>query len=356
MPTKYKFDYEDLRAQARGRWRHIFAALAPELEEAMEKFPRHVRCPNHESNDGFRLFNDYEITGGGVCSTCGSFPSGFRLLQWLKGWDFTQALAAVAEVINGGLPEIAMVKKTGNANGKGNAQNDERIRQRLRITWLNAVPLNSPLALSARLYLEHRGISPITYLSTGIRCHPDLRYFEPGKGELGRFPALLTLLRDSRGQAVTIHRTYLTKDGFKAPVDFPKQTMPYPSDMQLTGAVARLKEPKNGSLGIAEGLETTLAVMQATGQVCWAATTAALLQGAVLPQAIHKVTVWGDNDLKGAGQRAAHLLEERLKKEGREVEVNLPARPEEVKSSDWADVLVHQGPGGFPGMGGRVAA
>lgn len=350
MPIKYKFDYEDLRAWARGQWRLIFAALAPELEEAMGKFPRHVACPVHGGIDGFRLYKDWEENGGGVCNTCGSFPSGFRLLQWLKGWDFTQVLAAVAEVKNGGLPEIPAVKETGNANRKGDAEKDKRIRRRLKQTWQDAVSMSHAWAKPARLYLENRGISRLIFLSAEMKCHPDLRYFVPGEGDLGRYPALLTLLRNERGEAVTIHRTFLTKDGFKAPVDSPKQIMPYPSDMHLTGAVARLREPKNGSLGIAEGIETTLAVMQATGQVCWAATTAALLQGAILPN-IRKVTIWADNDLKGAGERAARILEDRLKKEGQQVEVYLPDRPGEMKSRDWADVLVQQGPGGFPGIG-----
>ena len=127
--------------------------------------------------------------------------------------------------------------------------------------------------------------------------------------------------------------------------------MPYHSCMKLAEAVARLGRPENGTLGIAEGIETALAVREATGQVCWAATSAALLEAAVLPENIRKVVVWADNDLKKAGQKAALRLAERLIKEGRKVEVHVPDRPAEKKSWDWADVLTHQGPGGFPRLG-----
>ncbi|MBW2135795.1 MAG: hypothetical protein JRG72_11325 [Deltaproteobacteria bacterium] len=71
-------DYDTIREQARGRWSRILLTLAPELETAVQKAPRHVPCPVHGGKDGFRLFGDWEETGGGICNTCGNFPSGFR--------------------------------------------------------------------------------------------------------------------------------------------------------------------------------------------------------------------------------------------------------------------------------------
>jgi hypothetical protein len=156
------------------------------------------------------------------------------------------------------------------------------------------------------------------------------------------------MLCDHEGNAITIHRTYLTLEGFKAPVDNPKKTMSYPSFRKLTGALARLGDPENGTIGLAEGIETALAVREATGQVCWAATSAALMEAAVLPQSIRRVVVWADNDQLKAGQKAALKLAIRLKEEGRKVKVHIPERPLEKKSWDWNDVLVHQGLGGFP--------
>jgi putative DNA primase/helicase len=340
-------DYEAIRAQARGRWDYLLAALAPELEEALEKAPRHVSCPVHGGQDGFRMFKDHEENGGAMCNTCGSFPSGFRVLQWLKGWDFPQALEAVVELLNGGIPDIRPRPRNGNGNGHAKGHDDEKLRRRLRRTWQEAVALQDSWAKPARLYLERRGISPVTFYATGCKCHPHLAYWEQGKGAVGKFPTLLALLWDPQGQAVTLHRTYLTPDGCKAPVENPKKTMPYPSDRKLAGALVRLGQP-NGTLGLAEGIETALAVQEATGMVCWAATSATLLEAAVLPHSVRQVVVWADNDLKGAGQMAALCLAAQLVKEGRKVKVEVPDRPAEMKSWDWNDVLANQGPRGFP--------
>jgi len=57
--------------------------------------PNHVSCPVHGGEDGFRFFHDAPVTGGGVCNTCGAFKDGFRLLCWVNGWSFLQALFAI---------------------------------------------------------------------------------------------------------------------------------------------------------------------------------------------------------------------------------------------------------------------
>ena len=347
-------NYEEIRQQARGQWHGILLTLAPQLQEALKKAPRHVCCPVHGGRDGFRLHKDYVENGGAVCNTCGSFPSGFRVLQWLTGWDFPQTLGAVTELLgmDNGIP-VPVPRNGGNGgNGAtGRKQADEKIRQRLRQTWRDAVSLQDDWAKPALRYLMRRGISPATLNSTRCKCHPNLAYFETGRGVVGSFPALLTMLCDHQGNAITIHRTYLTLEGFKAPVENPKKTMPYPSIHKLAGAVARLGQPENGTIGLAEGIETALAVREATGQVCWAATSAALLEAAVLPQSIRRVVVWADNDSNKAGQKAALRLAERLVKEGRKVKVEVPDRPAGQKSWDWNDVLANQGLCGFTGSG-----
>jgi len=140
----------------------------------------------------------------------------------------------------------------------------------------------------------------------GLRYHSSLAYFSEEGQNQGRYPGLVGMLTDSQGQAVTLHRIYLTQDGRKAPVAYPKKTMPYPSDRNLTGAAVRLG-PVADLLGISEGIETALAVTQATGMVCWATTSAILLAKIVLPAEVKRVVVWGDNDTtkERAGQNAA---------------------------------------------------
>lgn len=101
----------DVRNAAHGRWNWIFSGLAPELELALNKPGRHVACPIHGGHDGFRLFRDFEDTGGAVCNTCGAKPDGFAVLQWLKGWNFPTTLRAVHEALGGVVRVAAPVRK-----------------------------------------------------------------------------------------------------------------------------------------------------------------------------------------------------------------------------------------------------
>jgi hypothetical protein len=82
-------------------------------------------------------------------------------------------------------------------------------------------------------------------------------------------PALVT---GADGAPVTVHRTYLTADGRKAPVAEPKKLMGYPGDGLVGGAI-RLFAP-GATLGVAEGIETALAVHLRTGMPVWSAVSA----------------------------------------------------------------------------------
>lgn len=90
-PAQSRIDVGSLKESIGDDWLSVLRDLAPELEEACNEFPEHVPCPIHGGKDGFRLFNDAEETGGGICNTCGAFPDGIALLRAVKGWTFIQA-------------------------------------------------------------------------------------------------------------------------------------------------------------------------------------------------------------------------------------------------------------------------
>ncbi|KXS30453.1 MAG: P4 alpha zinc-binding domain protein, partial [Candidatus Gallionella acididurans] len=73
---------KELKQLASGRWESIVASLAPQLAQAIERLPHHVPCPVHGGVDGFRLFRDFDETGGGVCNTCGIQHDGHTLIMW----------------------------------------------------------------------------------------------------------------------------------------------------------------------------------------------------------------------------------------------------------------------------------
>lgn len=149
------------------------------------------------------------------------------------------------------------------------------------------------------------------------------------------FPALLGAIRDAEGQLLTLQRIYLNALGQKAAVAHPKKLMPFPKSRQLTGDVIPLGRPEEGVLGIAEGLETALAVASVTSYPVWSTVNAALMEHFEPP---------------AVGERAANSLKRKLVGKGIQVYVFLPDPREAIgaRSFDWNDVLLSQGTAGFP--------
>ena len=61
-----------------------------------------------------------------------------------------------------------------------------------------------------------------------IRFIPSAFYRNEEAGKTESYPAMLTAVRDLGGRLVTVHRTFLTEDGWKAPVTTPKRLMALP--------------------------------------------------------------------------------------------------------------------------------
>ncbi len=326
-----KLESEQIRRLAHGRWRCILSQLAPELGKALERTGRHVPCPVHGGKDGFRLFRDVSETGGGICNTCGAYPDGLALLQWLKGWSFPETLEAISGVFSPELPRPEPKRK----------QVPTRKEMfRLKFTWRGSIPADHAEAKPLHRYLVSRGLDPrvISGLSD-LRFHPALPYYWEGR-ELGRFPALVALVRDRRGRPVTIHRTYLTQSGSKAPVPEPKKLMPVISGHSVAGGAVLLGQPGR-CLGIAEGIETALAVRSATGMVVWPTLSAAFMEKFDPPSGIDTLVAWADKDLSGTGERAAETLRTRMRERQIQTYILAPGMPipKGQKSLDWLDVL-----------------
>ena len=88
---------------------------------------------------------------------------------------------------------------------------------------------------------------------------------------------------------------------------------------------------------IAEGIETALSAMQATGQTAWAALSTSGLRTLELPADVHDVVVLADGD--DAGEAAARDCGWRWNREGRRVRI---ARP--PQGMDFNDLLVGRMP------------
>lgn len=339
-----------IREAARGRWLDILSGVAPELEAAIARVGRHVGCPVHGGRDGFRLFQDAEETGGGICNTCGRYPDGFGLVMWVRGCGFNQALRLVADSLGMDCQGAVPTPRRGTVL-KNRSEIKAAVRSKAaaqaRAMWVGAAPLQGSIG---DLYLARRGIQTASLGGQlrDLRFHPRMRHRNELE-ETSFWPGLLAKVRAPSGQVVGIHRTYLDDSGRKAPVDQAKKLMP--KFGELGGGAIRFGSPIGGTVGVAEGIETALSVTSATGIPCWACVSATLLEAFVPPPDVKNVLIWGDLDRSGAGQRSAKALQLRLWGAGFRAQTLFPAAhlgESKGKGTDWNDVLVHLGPTAFP--------
>ena len=333
--------FQQLKQDARGQWAYIFEDLAPQLAEAIAANGRHVSCPVHGGSNGFRLFKDYQQSGGGICNTCGAQPNGFGMLHWVKGYDFKDAVREVGQWIRkeNATPTISNRPPPAPPAPVDTAKAQATIYR----LWSGSRPLKGS---AAQRYLEARGIWSENHPMT-LRAHPSVRFFDSATQQEGSYPAMLAPVKNAMGQIVALHRTYLTEEGMKAPVPEVKKLTQKTGP--LNGAAIKLF-PSTEFLGVGEGIETMLAVRAITRMPVWSAVSAVLLEQVEIPEGVHTVVIWADNDLNGRGQQAAEVLAERLRREGKTVEIQIPGGliPEGAKGIDWLDVLTTQGLEGFP--------
>ncbi|MNS04544.1 Zinc-binding domain of primase-helicase [compost metagenome] len=336
-------DAATVKAAARGRWMQVLANLASELVPALA-YPGHhsMECPLHGGNSGraFRVFPDVSETGGGICNSCGSFADGFALLMAINGWSFKETLAAVAGYLG-----LAPGTSTGRKKAAATVTKpqivpevDEAALAKLNKVWRESLPAAHPDAEPMRKYLQRRGILMETY-PEDLRFHPSLPYYHDGKC-LGTFPAMVAMVRTFRREPVSIHRTFLTLDGFKAAPMLQgerldsRKLMKSPMPGATRGCAIQLFEAES-TLAVAEGIETALSFHRHTGLPVWSALNAGGLERFQIPMGVQELVIAADHDLNGRGQEAARILAEQCKRERMPFRIVTPPEP----GTDWNDVL-----------------
>lgn len=186
----------------------------------------------------------------------------------------------------------------------------------------------------ATLYLKRRGFGGVWPLPECLRFHPKLDYWHDGE-KLGTYPAMVAPLTTNDGRMVALHRTYLTRDGRKA--DVPTVRKLTAASGPLAGSCISLFRPANGTLGIAEGIETALAAWLASGVPTVAAYSAGNLAAWRWPAGVRRIVIFADAD--EAGRNAAEKLRQRVRAAGLSVNVMTPSEP----GSDWCDVWAQRG-------------
>ena len=101
---------------------------------------------------------------------------------------------------------------------------------------------------------------------------------------------------------------------------------------------------------MAEGIETALSVTSAIGIPAWSCVSAGMMERFDPPSSVRVVFIFADKDRSETGQKAAEVLKNALMERGLTVRVYLPEAPIPAgkKGIDWNDVLMRDGPSGFP--------
>ena len=196
------------------------------------------------------------------------------------------------------------------------------------------------IASKTMLYLHKRGLSG--EIPSSIRFHAHLEYYDDNRQLVGKFPAMIAKISSVDGSIVGIHRTYLTEDGRKITSLPGHDTMTCKKILGAArGHADRLSDKFDDVIALTEGIETGLAVAQATGLPTWACISAGGLESVQLSASINTVYIWADRDASGVGQKSAEKLCFRLRSENRKVFVLLPNADlsETNNSVDWLDVF-----------------
>jgi hypothetical protein len=197
-------------------------------------------------------------------------------------------------------------------------------------------------------YLRMRGCAYPT--GTDVRFAPALEHW-PTKTT---WPAIVSRITDfATGEPMSLHFTFLGEHNTaKAAVEPAKLLL---GGHAKAGGVVRLSDDADVTthLGIAEGIETALAITAGLGSrsdwlPVWAAVDAGNLAGLPVVPAIERLTIFADLDPKKlktlrdgrqvevgeAGQKAARTLAQRWHDAGREVFLAEPPAPVGAKA-DW---------------------
>lgn len=344
MNKPKRVDVGSVKLASAGNWGMIFHNLVPDFDERLLERPgrKHGPCPLCGGTDRFQFYKDAAETGGSNCRQCGAKPDGFELVAQAHNCNFIDSVRKVQDVLGG---EVAMAKPESIRKFRPDPKKiekqkrrDEWCRKMLKKVWRESLPAEAAEAFPLRAYLANRGLPMKEYPKT-LRFHPGLESYDENKKYEGTFPAMVALVVDRNGDPITIHRTFITGNGSKAPVQSAKKLMAYPSDRVLSGGAIHLSGTGR-VLNVAEGIETAFAIQQMVGGSIWATVNSSMLRNLQIGEPVEAVWVWADLDRSGDGQNSAIDLVDRVRTEGKRALRELPPVPIPAgeKSVDWLDI------------------
>jgi phage/plasmid primase-like uncharacterized protein len=358
-------DAREIQAKAKGRWIEILSSLAPSLGKAVDNFSGKYSsnsrefCPVHggKSGEAFTLFKDADQTGGGVCNSCGTQSDGISLLMWIHNWSFRETLENVADCLDIECTINRPIRKTHTfkppvLSAKQLADAAKLIAKRDKIIG-ETVPINHWSAKPAQRYFSRRGLNDLNIIKKEVKFHKGLKSWCKLKGsnkfkDEGVFPCIISIIRNDKGLIMNIHKTFITSDGYKAPINSPRKLGQAIETHPMSGGGIQIN-PASETMGIAEGLETILAVKTAYPELSVHCTlNAQLMKNWLPPVGVKKVFIFADLDKTNTGEVAAQTLYDKLTDKGIVCYICLPDDESHLSNVDWADVLEIHGINAFP--------
>ena len=262
------------------------------------------RCPLH----GGRSLIVRDGDGGRVLATCWGGCDRLAVLAEFRRLDLLGRRAAYGSCLNTRL------------RGDADHRDDDARRIALaRRIWDEACdPRKSPVAR----YLAGRGIV-LDAWPASVRYHPSCP-----RGHTERMPAMVALVECVERGIVGLHGTFLTPD---------YRRHDRASFGPVGGGAVRFGSPRSGEwFPVAEGIETTAAVVVSCGMPAWAALSAEGIRALTLPPEATHVVICADHDASGTGERAARDAAARWLSEGRRVRIAMPPEAD----TDMANILI----------------
>lgn len=334
----------------------------PNMREALSAMPSQV--PDPVTGDGSTVFRINKRNGDCYLNGIG-YMDAIDVVAYIYGLTKMQAVDKVVEIYCGSWKQVSNVQVDTKPKKRDFSLEPDELAKRksfLRNMYKASVEAsNSPEVCR---YLAFRGLNPelLPVSIRGVSKTLHIEYLGKDTPSVRTYwPAMLPIFHDSVGKPISLHRIYLNHNGEgKAPVEVSKKIMSPLGDMR--GGAIRLDEPQifqdeageYGCLALAEGVETALAVREATGLPTWACYSNTLLEQVVIPKGITQVKIYADKDRPNQhgvkpGEDSAMKLMKRLISDGIDCEVLTPPLEiaEGAKGVDWLDVLNELGTKAF---------
>jgi len=325
-----------------GEWEFIFSELGSDrLRNSMARGGKPSACPfqGHEnSKDGFKFFKDWTYQGGGICNTCGPAPNGIKVLSKVLGISEGEAFKRSAQLLENAkgntTPKPYVAPEFFVAPNEVSEEDKVKRRKTNEMMLKYSTPFEGSIA---QQYIRARQLDVDPAQDVFFNASV---YYKNDEEEDSKHPAMISIFRNPQGEVISLHRTYLSGNGSKAPVLKPKK-ITAPAGNVNGGAIRLFPLGSSKRLAISEGIETALAAHELCGMPSWACYSASILQGFQPPDQLDELHVFADFDINSAGINAAKKLKETLSVSRPTLTVYIHVPPNNgQESTDWLDWLV----------------